>query len=117
MEISKAAELETLEDKRDETEYRINDITAQIDKAKQFAQAHGDYADPEWFASVNAARRYANTELGQLNRKIKKLKRDMHDDSSRAWEQAFIRMAKQTLNEETYDRLVALSWEEIGERP
>jgi hypothetical protein len=110
-------DLEALEDERDDLEQSIAEIKGQLETAQAIKNETGKYADAKWYVSAKQAMRFKQIELNRVQRVLKKRRTDRLELRDRAWEQAFVKLAKQTLNEATYDRLVAMAWEEIGEIP
>lgn len=108
--------LEDLEARRDALEVAIAEIKTQLADARAVARETGEYADPKWYNAAEHSLRQKGIEFNRICRNLKKM-RAAQSSSDQDWERAFVRMARQTLTEETYERLVALAWEEIGGRP
>ncbi len=106
-----------LESERDNLELAIADIKTDIERAQATARSTGEYADSDWFNRARAALRYKGIEYNRILREIKDARKVETADKDRVWEQTFIKVAKRTLTEDVYDRLVAETWDEVGGRP
>ena len=82
------------------------DIKQQIELAKARAEASGQYADPSWWVSVNAAARHKGRRDQQLAREIGEIGRQIAAASGRSFEAAFLDAARERLPPETFDALL-----------
>lgn len=105
------ASKERLEDIKVQLEADMASIKNQIDFAKSGARV-GEYADPEWFARVNAARRHKGRQINLINAELKKRKDREMERRKRAavadsltFERAFMRVTKAWVGETDYATL------------
>lgn len=102
---------ELLQDIKIQLEADLASIKNQIDFAKSSARS-GEYADPDWFARVNAARRHKgrqinliNAEIKQRNEQEREANRRAYDANSVSFERAFMQATKAWADAETYAML------------
>jgi hypothetical protein len=91
----------------------IASIKAQLDRANSRGRDSRKYSDPEWFQAANAALKYKQLEhqrllheISQQQRIAKALRVEKEQQLQKTFERAFIRVARELLDKDTYVRLL-----------
>lgn len=113
----------TLDDLRDEKQRLLDEkqanlveadaIKRQIADAKARVHTHGEYSDPKWFSSANAALKFRTrrdqaiqTRLSTISKEIKKLNGNGHVEVT---DKLFITAARLMLPRETYQAIMDMA--------
>lgn len=92
-----------------EVEEAIAAIRAKIDRAKADKITTGEYADPDWFARVNAALRFKGMEHQRLQRIAGRLAREERQARAQSFERAFVDHARKVLAADAFETIATLA--------
>ena len=93
---------------KDEATSQLFDIKNQIDIAKRKAYTENVYADPDWFQSVERARRHVGASILKINRWLSQMKETnkQNDKPSKSLASFFKEVAYEILDDKTYLMIV-----------
>lgn len=94
--------IQELQNKADEVLLAIAVIKAKIASAKAKKIESGEYANPAWFARVNAALKFKQVEHQKLIRETARIKREKNIQNSYEVHRVFVDIAKTRLSNDIF---------------
>lgn len=116
-ELIAALTMEEIEAELDRALTDMNNIRAQIDRAKAEQKQGMGYSDADWFARANTALHIRGREHQNLQLEFKRKRKEANEAKARAgnatFERQFMLNAKQILPPETYQAIMTMTQMEV----
>jgi hypothetical protein len=89
------------------TEEDLAAMQAKIDSVKAKRVQTGEFADADWYARINAAKRFSGQRHQALLRRAAELRKAARKAGAATFEQAFIAAAREQLSPDAFAAIVA----------